>query len=152
LLAAVAANFGLWAFFHHHGWTFRGSPQLWLIPLALILLVAEHLNRDRLPAQQSSALRYLALGMIYVSSTADMFLTGLSHSLWPALVLMVLAVAGMLIGMLLRVRAYLYLGGGFLFLTVFSMIWNAAVDQHRVWVWWASGIALGALILVVFAI
>jgi len=152
LIAALTANFGLWALFYHRGWTFIGSPQLWLIPLALILLVAEHLNRDRLAAAQAAALRYLALGLIYLSSTADMFLTGLSASWWPALLLMALAVAGMLIGMLLRVRAYLYLGAGFLFLTVFAMIWNAAVDQHRVWVWWASGICLGALILVVFAV
>jgi hypothetical protein len=152
LIAALTANFGLWAFFYHRGWTLVGSPQLWLIPLALILLVAEHLNRERLAAHQAAALRYLALGMIYLSSTADMFLTGLSTSLWPALMLMGLAVAGMLIGMLVQVRAYLYLGAAFLFLTVFSMIWNAAVDQQRVWVWWASGIVLGTLILVVFAI
>jgi hypothetical protein len=72
--------------------------------------------------------------------------------LWPALLLMVLAIAGMLIGMLVRVRAYLYLGAAFLCLTIFSMIWNAAVDQHRVWVWWASGICLGVLILAVFAV
>jgi hypothetical protein len=152
LVAALAANFGLWAFFYHHGWAFVGSPQLWLIPLAVILLVAEYLNRDRLPPQQAAALRYLALGMIYLSSTADMFITGLSRSVVPALILMVLAVAGMLAGMLLRVRAYLYLGAAFLFLTVFSMIWNAAVDRHQTWVWWASGIVLGALILTVFAI
>jgi hypothetical protein len=152
LIAALTGNFGLWALFYHCGWTFVGSPQLWLIPLALILLVAEHLNRDRLAAAQAAALRYLALGLIYLSSTADMFLTGLSTSWWPALLLMALSVAGVLIGMLLRVRAYLYLGVTFLFLTVFAMIWNAAVDQHRVWVWWASGICLGALILAVFAV
>jgi hypothetical protein len=152
LIAALTGNFGLWALFYHRGWTFIDSPQLWLIPLALILLVAEHLNRDRLAAAQAAGLRYLALGLIYLSSTADMFLTGLSTSWWPGLILMALAVAGMLIGMLLRVRAYLYLGAGFLFLTVFAMIWNAAVDQHRVWVWWASGICLGALILAVFAV
>lgn len=152
IVAALAANFGLWALFYHHGWTFLASPQLWLIPLALILLVAEHLNRDHLPPPQAAALRYIALGMIYLSSTADMFLTGLSHSVVPALILMVLAVAGMLVGMVLRVRAYLYLGISFLFLTVFSMIWNAAVDRHQTWVWWASGIALGMVILAVFAV
>jgi hypothetical protein len=152
LAAALAGNFGLWALWAHHGLAFLAHPQLWLIPLALVLLASAHLNRDRLAPGQAAALRYAALGLIYLSSTADMFLTGLGQSWAPALILMVLAVAGMLLGMALRVRAYLFLGMAFLFLTVFSMIWNAAVDRHHTWVWWASGIVLGAAILAVFAV
>jgi energy-coupling factor transporter ATP-binding protein EcfA2 len=60
--------------------------------------------------------------------------------------------AGVLAGMLLRVRAYLFLGVSFLFLVVFARIWHAAVDHHQPWVWWASGICLGAAILALFAV
>jgi hypothetical protein len=151
LAGALAANFGLWALLFYGRITFVIHPQLWLIPLALVLLVAEHLNRDRLSPPQSAGLRYLAILMIYVSSTADMFIAGLDN-VALALVLAVLAVLGVLAGILLRVRAFLFLGVSFLFLVIFTRVWHAAVDRAQTWVWWASGIVLGAAILALFAI
>ena len=127
-------------------------PQMWLIPFALIVLVAEHVNRDRLTEPQASALRYPALLVIYLSSTADMFIAGLGQSVVLPLVLALLSVLGVLSGILLRVRAFLYLGVTFLFLVVFTMIWHAAVGRHQIWVWWTSGIVLGAAIIALFAI
>ena len=152
LVSALTANFGLWALLHHQGWQFLAHPQLWLIPLAIVLLVAEHLNRDGLEPEQSLGMRYLALGLLYLSSTAEMFLTGLSTVWWVPLPLMFLAVAGVMVGILLRVRAYLFLGTGFLVLVLFSMIWNAAVNQQHTWIWWVSGIVLGGAILALFAV
>ena len=32
------------------------------------------------------------------------------------------------------------------------MIWHAAVDHYQTWVWWVSGIVLGAAILALFAV
>jgi hypothetical protein len=64
----------------------------------------------------------------------------------------VLAVAGMLAGIVLRVRAFLFVGVSFLLLDVFTMIWHAAVDRYHTWVWWASGIVLGVAILALFAV
>jgi hypothetical protein len=152
LCAALAANAGLWAFLFHTHLQFLTHPQMWLIPLALILLVAEHLNRDRLSEPQSAAVRYLALLILYVSSTADMFIAGLGNSVvWP-LVLALLSIAGVLAGILLRVRAFMYLGVTFLFVVIFSMIWHAAVGQGQMWLWWVSGIVLGAAIITLFAI
>jgi hypothetical protein len=55
-------------------------------------------------------------------------------------------------GILLRVRAFLFLGAGFLFVDVFTMTWHAAVDRFQTGVWWASGIVLGAAILALFAV
>src|SRR5262249_16169116 len=121
-------------------------------PLALIILVAEHVNRDRLSRAQGTALRYLALGLLYLSSTADMFITGVGNSLVLPLVLALLSVLGVLAGILLRVRAFLLLGVSFLFLVVFSMIWHAAVDRTQTWVWWASGVSLGVAIVALFAV
>jgi hypothetical protein len=152
LLAALAVNFGLWAMLYHYGWQFLIHPQMWLIPLALIVLVAEHVNRDRLTRTQGLSLRYLALGMLYLSSTADMFITGVGNSVLLPLVLAVLSILGVLAGILLRVRAFLFLGVAFLFLVIFSMIWHAAVDRTQTWVWWASGIVLGVGIVALFAV
>jgi hypothetical protein len=152
LAAALAANVGLWCLLYHSGLAFLAHPQMWLVPLALIVLVAEHLNRERLGPARSATLRYAGLGLLYLSSTADMFLAGLGHSVVLPLVLALLSVAGVLAGILLRVRAFLLLGVGFLGLVVFSMIWHAAVDRAQTWVWWASGIALGLAILGLFAL
>jgi hypothetical protein len=152
LLAALAGNFGLWALLVHYDLSALVHPQLWLIPLALIGLIAEHLNRDRLGPAQAAALRYLALCVLYLSSTADMFIAGLGNSVVLPLVLAVLSVLGVLGGILARVRAFLFLGVTFLGLVIFSMIWHAAVDLYQTWLWWVSGIILGAVILTLFAV
>jgi hypothetical protein len=152
LVAVVLANFGLWVLFSHHGGlTFLVHPQLWLIPIGLIVLAAEHTNRQHLQPPTALALRYAGLLLIYISSTADMFITGLGQSVVLPVVLAVLSVSGVLFGILLRVRAFLLLGVTFLFLVVFSQIWHAAVDQAQTWVWWVSGIVLGVAILTLFA-
>jgi hypothetical protein len=153
LLAALAANFGLWVIYaHHENLAFLLHPQIWLMPVGLILLAAEHLHRQRLSAEQAQGVRYMGLLMIYLSSTADMFITGLGHSVLLSVVLALLAVLGVLAGILLRVRAFLFMGVAFLFLVVFAQIWHAAVDRAQTWVWWASGIVLGAAILTLFAL
>src|SRR5207237_2805668 len=90
--------------------------------------------------------------LIYLSSTADLFITGLGNSVVLPVVLALLSVGGVLGGILLRVRAFLFLGVSFLFLVVFAQIWHAAVDRAQTWVWWASGIVLGAAILTLFAL
>jgi hypothetical protein len=152
LLAVLAANVALWCLLRHYGWSFLVHPQMWLVPLALIVLAAEHLNRRRLTPNQAATMRYAGLGGLYLSSTADMFIAGLGHSLILPLVLALLSVLGVLAGIALRVRAFLLMGVGFLGVVIFSMIWHAAVDLAQTWLWWASGIALGAAILALFAL
>jgi hypothetical protein len=152
LFGALAANVGLWCLLYRYGWAFLVHPQLWLVPLALIVLVSEHLNRKRLGPAASATLRYAGLGLLYLSSTADMFIAGLGRSAVLPLVLALLCVAGVLAGIALRVRAFLLLGVGFLGLVVFSMIWHAAVDLSQTWVWWASGVVLGLVIVGMFAL
>ena len=92
------------------------------------------------------------LSAIYISSTADMFIAGLGNSWSLPLVLMLLSVAGMLAGIWLRVRSFLFLGLTFLVLDALSMIWYAAHDLHNTWLWYLCGIALGAAILAMFAV
>jgi hypothetical protein len=35
---------------------------------------------------------------------------------------------------------------------VFAQCWHVAVDRAQTWVWWASGIVLGAAALTLFAL
>jgi hypothetical protein len=152
LAAALIANVGLWMLLSHHGVGLLLHPQLWLIPLGLIVLVSEHVNREHLSREQRLALRYAGLLLLYVSSTADLFLNGVGTSVVLPLALALLSVLGVLAGVLLRVRAFLLLGVLFLALDVLSMIWYAAVDRTHTWVWYVSGIVLGGAILALFAV
>jgi hypothetical protein len=153
VLSAVAGNAGVWLLWHRLHFDLLVHPQLWLIPPALAVLVAEYLNHARLSRQQSEALRYLALSVIYVSSTADVFISHVGHdiSLPLVFVLLGLSVLGMLSGMLLRVRSFLYLGFTFLLIDLSIIVYHAAWDLRQTWVFWAANIAVGIAILAFFA-
>ncbi len=150
-LGILTGNLGLWVLWNRCGWGFLDHPQLWLIPLALAALVAEHLDRRRLNESQQLAIRYLALGVIYVSSTTE-FWRGIGQSAVLPLVTILLAVLGVLAGILLRVRSFLYLGVTFLVVVIGRMIVYAAFEQRHIWVFWASCIVLGTAILALFAV
>jgi hypothetical protein len=151
-LAFMTANMGLWvALVMYPDLSFFKHPQLWLIPPALAALVAEFLNRDRLSKTQSTAFRYLALSVIYLSSTADMFILGIEGHWELPFALMLLSVAGALAGTFLRIRSFLLLGISFLVLDIIAVIWHA-YSGGMTWILYVSGIALGAGIIAVFAI
>jgi len=148
----VSATIGVWVLWARLEINIAEHPQLWLIPPALAALVAEYLNRDRLTAAQSAAFRYLALGVIYVSSTADMFIAGIGEDWRLPLVLMLLSVAGILAGFLLRVQSFLLLGFVFLVVDLATMVGYAAFGLKQMWLLWACFIAVGAGIIALFGV
>ncbi len=156
VLAAVAANAALWAFWNESDWAFGDQPQLWMIPPALSVLLAAQINRKRLSFNQLTAIRYACATIIYLSSTGEMFMRmmtpeGHADMLRP-MILASLSVAGIMAGIMLRIRAFLYLGASFLFLSIITMVWHAARIVQHTWPWWAFGIGLGLMILVMFGI
>ena len=153
MLAALAANGGLWFFLNRQdGFGFLAHPQIWLIPPAVCVLVAAYFNREQLSGEQLTAVRYLTSTTIYVSSTADIFLNGVAQQPWLPVVLAGLSLAGIIAGIVLRVRAFLLLGTSFLGLALFTIIWHAAVDLDQTWIWYASGIIAGVAIIALFAV
>jgi hypothetical protein len=153
LLAALAANGGLWYYLQNvEGYGLLEHPQVWLIPIALCVLAAAYLNREQLTVQQMATIRYLASITIYVSSTADIFLIGVANNPWLPLVLAGFSIAGIFLGIMLRVRAFLFLGTAFLLLSLFTIIWYAAVDREQTWLWYLSAIVAGIVIIAVFAL
>jgi hypothetical protein len=152
-VAILFGNLALWLFYDKFDvLSFVEHPQLWLIPPALSVLVATQLQRERLTQAQLTTCRYLCVVVIYVSSTAEIYISGIGDALWPPMVLALLSVAGILLGMLLQVRAYLYLGCLFLLLSVITMVSHAHQRLDHVWPWWAFGIVLGTAILVFFGL
>jgi hypothetical protein len=152
-LAALAYNGALWTVLgRREGLGLFEHPQLWVIPPALCVLIGAHLNRDRLSEAQVTSIRYAASLAIYLSSTADIMLTGVARAPWLPLVLAALSLAGIFAGIGLRVRGFLFVGIGFLTLSLFAIVWYAAVDLRQTWLWSASGIVAGILILALFAL
>jgi hypothetical protein len=153
VLAAVAANGSLWFLLHEYkGLSFTEHPQLWLIPPALSVLLAGFLNRERLSPEQSAALRYGSAIVIYASSTADIFINGVADAPWLPAVLAGLSILGVFAGILLRVRAFLYLGVTFLIVALMTIIWYAAIELERTWILSVVGIVTGALIIFLFGV
>jgi hypothetical protein len=153
VLAALAANGSLWYLLSdREGLSLAEHPQLWLIPPAVCALAAGYINRQRLTPQQSAALRYAAAIVIYVSSTADVFINGVADAPWLPAVLAGLSIVGVLAGILLRVRAFLYLGTAFLVVALMTIIWHAAIHEQRTWILWLAGIVTGVLIIALFGL
>ena len=151
ILAAFAGNGGLWMLLgRSEDYDFYQHPQLWLIPVALSVLVAGHVNRDQLTKDQMTMIRYATLMMIYVSSTSEIFINGVSESPWLTMILLALSVIGVLAGMVMRIRAFLFLGTAFLLLSLLATIWMASVNLNWGGRWAVIGIAFGVLIVIAF--
>lgn len=153
LLAALALNGSLWYLLARSpGLGLTEHPQLWFIPPALAVLAAGRLNRARLTAPQQTAVHYICLLVMYLSSTADIFLTGVAQAPWLPLVLAGLSLVGVFVGFAFQVRSFFFLGTGFLCVSILTMIWHAAANLGWTWVWYVAGIALGAGIITLFAL
>jgi hypothetical protein len=150
--AALAGNGALWVLLEHQGIHFTDRPQLWLIPPAVAVLLAAQLNRTRLSGEQLTGARYCATLVIYLSSTSEIFIHNAATNLWPPMILAALSVAGALTGIMLRIRAFLYLGTSFTLMALVSMVWHAARAIDQTWPWWAFGIGTGIALLVLFAL
>lgn len=153
ILAALAGNAGLWHMLHQtSNYGFAHHPQLWIIPVAVCVLIAAHLNRESYTEEQMAGIRYVTLMMVYVSSTSDILINGVSESPWLPLALGGLSLVGVMSGIMLRVRAFLFLGATFLLIAIISMIWYASDNLGWTWLWWVAGIVTGALIIFTFAL
>jgi len=156
IVAAVMGNGALWALLSEQGLHLCAQPQFWLIPPALSMLVAAHINRDRLSDASLTTIRYVCMAIIYVSSAGEMFMKLVVPETpedWlRPIILASLAVGGVFAGILLRVRAFLYLGSSFLLLAIVAMVWNAGRLVDHTWPWWVFGISAGLASLVVFGV
>jgi hypothetical protein len=153
ILAALAGNGGLWYMLQRSdSYGVLQHPQMWLIPIALSVLIASYLNRERFTEEQMTGIRYITLMVIYVSSTSDILINGVAESPWLPLALAGLSLVGVLAGVMFRIRAFLFLGSTFMLIAVISMIWYASVNLGWTWLWYVAGIAMGVLIIFTFAL
>lgn len=93
--------------------------QLWVSPAALSVLFMLHVHRDELKPSVLSNARLAATCVLYASATGDVFL---QDNLALFALVLVLSVAGILLGVALRTKAFLYGGTSFLVFNVLGQL------------------------------
>lgn len=119
-LALLAFNIGIYLWvpgFVEHSQLL----QVYVIPVALSILVLLQLHRYDLKQNVLMASRLAALSIIYAAATLDVFLL---PDLKIFMLAMGLSVLGLMLGVAMRVRAYLYAGVSFLLLNVAGQFIN----------------------------
>ncbi|HRZ08175.1 MAG TPA: hypothetical protein P5102_18945, partial [Candidatus Competibacteraceae bacterium] len=92
-----------------------GLWQFYLIPGAVSVLALLHLHRRELRPSVLNGARLAALSVLYAGAGLDVFL---KPELWVFVLALGLALAGVILGIALRIRAFLYAGVAFLILNV----------------------------------
>jgi hypothetical protein len=153
MVGGFIANVALLFFWRNfESLSFAAHPQLWLVPPAVSVAIATHLQRDRLNPEAASWIRYLAMATVFCSSSGEILLKGLGKSLLPPMILMVLSVITVLVGIGLQVRSYLYSGLLFTLFAMVAMVAHAQQSLNHTWPWWVLGITMGIGILVLFGL
>ncbi|MFC1706814.1 hypothetical protein ACFL59_08340, partial [Planctomycetota bacterium] len=147
--ALLLANLGLHPLLMWGGLRHLTRPELFFGPFGLSLVAAAHLAGDRLRPAQREAIGVAGTVLVLASLTFAVYVD-LTLRITESVALAVLAVAGALLGMRLRIRSYVYTGGAFLLLDVASHVYW--VGRVHVWLWWASLVTLGVLVVAVFAV
>ena len=107
-----AAHYGLW--------------QFYIIPAAVSVLALAHLHRRELRPKVLNGVRLAALSALYAGVGLDVFLR---PELWVFVLALALAMIGVMLGIALRIRAFLYGGVIFLVLNVMGQLLRFYPDQ-----------------------
>jgi hypothetical protein len=140
-LGLLALNGGLYLWVPE--WAERsGLFQVYLIPAGLTVLGLLQLHRRELKPGVLNSARLATLSMLYAAATLDVFLRA---ELAIFMLALVLSLAGMMVGIAWRIRAFLYTGVAFLVLNVLGQLLKLYPEQRlgRALVL----IALGAVII-----
>jgi hypothetical protein len=93
--------------------------QIYVVPAALSVLLLLHFHRYELKPSVLNSARLATLSILYASATGDVFLR---DELAIFAVALALSLAGIIIGIALRTRAFLYSGTAFLVLNILGQL------------------------------
>jgi hypothetical protein len=105
--AAVLYNAFLWIAWARVGWRLAEHPQFYLIPVGVSAILFAEVNRRELGRAYVNAVRTVGLVLIYASLAVPIWHFE-SLGAWVAMLL--LSLAGIFIGIGLRVQTFLWLG------------------------------------------
>ena len=148
LLAALAGNASLWMMFVGLDFELLDHVQIWLIPPAVSVLIVSQIFQRDMKKESLSTIRYVTVSAIYLASTSEMLLKWASgtEGVLMLAVLAILSLFGIAMGMLIRIRQFVYLGIGFLILSLCGMLTKVAI-LGTVWVFGVI-IVVGAAMMI----
>lgn len=147
-IAGLLVLLSFWTLLHSRpSLRFLEHPQFWVVPPAIATLIFVEANRARLTGSVVTAARYIAILVAYISSTAEIILKAFEGQMWQPLLLLLLAVIGVLAGIALRIRPFLFCGSAFVVVALLGMVWHAQQAIDQVWPWWAFGILTGVSLI-----
>ncbi len=145
-IAVAVFNIALQVLFVWQGIRLGVHPLIFVTPVGITLIGIAHLNRNKMDKKAVRLIRSFASAIIYAASTLELY----TFETWVSpVVLAGLCVLGILAGIALRIRPFLYLGTAFLLVDILVQIYRAG--HANTWIWWISGVAFGLIILVLFA-
>jgi tetratricopeptide (TPR) repeat protein len=142
--AAVIYNAALWVLWSRLGWRFADNPQFYLVPVGLSTILFAEVNRHDLGRSTVNTIRSVGLMLIYLSLAMPIWEF---ESLWAWLTLLLCSLAGVFLGIGLRLQTFLWLGLATFVLDVVYQMGRVSLDHALAK--WAIMLALG-LMLVLF--
>lgn len=141
--SALLFNAGLWLLWWRFGWKFADRPQFFLVPVGLSAILFAEVNRPTFNRSALNTIRGVGLSTIYLSLAMPIWQFR-SLGAWAALLLA--SLAGILVGIGLRVQTFLWLGlAGFVLDVVYQL--GRVGSEHTLAKW---GIMLTLGIAMVF--
>jgi tetratricopeptide (TPR) repeat protein len=142
--SAVIYNAALWVLWSRLGWRFADNPQFYLVPVGLSTILFAEVNRHDLGRSTVNTIRSVGLILIYLSLAMPIWQF---ESLGAWLTLLLCSLAGVFLGIGLRLQTFLWLGLATFVLDVVYQMGRVSLDHALAK--WAIMLALG-LMLVVF--
>jgi hypothetical protein len=125
-VAAALINFAVYLWMPAAS-ALTGLYQLYVIPAAATVLIFVQLHRKDLKPQVLTALRLAASGCILAVSTSEVFFTK-EPSIVQFVAVLMLSLAGITLGVSLRIKPFIYVGIAFLIVNVIGQL---GLQFHR---------------------
>jgi hypothetical protein len=144
--AAVFYNAALWLLWSRLGWKLSETPQLFLVPVGFSTILFAEVNRE-LGREAVNAIRTIGLTIIYLSLAVPIWQFQ-SFGAWVTL--LVCSLAGILIGIGVRLQTFLWMGLTTFVLDVIYEMGRVSLDYA--FAKWAIMLALGITLVLFVAL
>ncbi|ATB28622.1 hypothetical protein [Melittangium boletus] len=122
--------------------TGAGDPQFYVIPAGISLLVLLWVFRDSMDPDTQARLRAVAITLIYVAGSWRAVVFQEGHAM---MVCVFVCVVGVVAGVALRIRSYVYLGSAFLVTCVVANLARFGTRDHRAGAVFLSLLGIGVV-------
>jgi hypothetical protein len=145
--AAVLYNAALWMLWSRLGWKLADEPQFFLVPVGLSAILFAEVNRSELGRSAVNTIRSVGLIIIFVSLAVPIWRFE-SFGAW--LTLLLCSLAGVLVGIGLRLQTFLWLGLATFVLDVVYEMGRVSLDHALAK--WAIMLSLGLALMLFVAL